>query len=80
MNKSIETFDLLGLNEEKIEPGEFRIKLVTDLYISNDEDLIKNHLDFDDENSSESLIDWISECYNSDNSKSVVSINDDINK
>lgn len=76
----MESYNLLDLNEDKLEPREFRIKLVTDLYIWNDEDLIKNNLDFSDENYSESAIDWTSECYNSDNSKSVVSINEDISK
>lgn len=76
----MESYNLLDLNEEKLELGEFRIKLVTDLFIRNDDDLSKNNIDFSDDNFSESDIDWTSECYNSDNSKSVVSINEDISK
>lgn len=57
MNKAMESYNLLDLNEEKLELGEFRIKLVTDLFIRNDDDLSKNNIDFSDDNFSESDID-----------------------
>lgn len=57
MNKAMESYNLLDLNEDKLELGEFRIKLVTDLFIRNDDDLSKNNMDFSDDNFSESDID-----------------------
>lgn len=49
MNNWPESFDLLNLKEAEIELNDFRIKLITDLYIKNECENMKNNEDFSEE-------------------------------